>query len=103
MKIGNVVKTGYGDIVIIKNVATDLVSWISFTSSNTSGGFPTVTKFEERLCYCLQIHPTPDPECEACKGKGSVVHERKGADQCEVLADNCAQYIRNRLLKNFDF
>lgn len=52
---------------------------------------------------CLRMYPMVDPECEMCKGTGKITKEIKGWDQCIVLAVSCGHYIRQAMMKNFDF
>lgn len=45
----------------------------------------------------------PDIECPDCKGTGKIKQIKYGMDNATYLADNMIEYIKNRMMKNFDF
>lgn len=103
MRTGNIVKTAYGEIVIISNVRKDYVSWISATHGNSQGGTQMITTENEVTCDCLIDCCEPSMDCPDCHGTGKMKQIKLGMDKATVLADNMFDYIKNRLLKNFDF
>jgi hypothetical protein len=103
MQVGNVIKDGFGNISIITEIKDDRIRTVSFTHSGSMGGVAKESSFVEESCMCLRMYPTVDPDCEMCEGTGKVLREIKGWDQCVILADSCASYIRSRMMKNFDF
>jgi len=106
-RTGNVVKSYYGGLVIITNVrGTDenpYYDWVSFDSSNCSGGSYHNTERKEEYCYDECGHICEDPECSVCNGTGKYIDIRYGMDSAKYLADNVKDYILKGLTKNFDF
>jgi hypothetical protein len=104
MRTGNIVKTAHGDVVIISDVRKDYVSWISATHGNCQGGTQMITTEKDVDCDCLSMCcGQPDFDCPDCHGTGKIKEIKLGMDRATVLADNMFDYIKNRLLKNFDF
>jgi len=104
MRIGNIVKTVYGSIVIITRVDSNYVHWISATHGNSSGGTNILTTEIETDCDCVfECCGQPDLECLNCKGTGKIIEIKYGMDKAIILADNMFEYIKTRMLKNFDF
>lgn len=103
-RIGNVVKTAYGSIVIITKVNDDITSWVSFSYSNSSGATKNKTHMRATTCFCCEKNDGEyDSECEDCKGTGEYEKEIMGMDAAEYLADNVKEYILDSLTKNFNF
>lgn len=106
MRTGNIVKTAYGEIVIISDVRKDYVSWISATHGNSQGGTQVLTTETEVVCDCMEnfgMPDMPDVDCPHCHGTGKMKQIKLGMDKAIYLADNMFEYIKNRMLKNFDF
>jgi hypothetical protein len=104
MRTGNIVKTAYGDIVIIVKVSDDYVHWISASHANVSGGTHILTTETEDDCDCFhECCGHPDIDCPDCKGTGKIKKIKYGMDKATYLADNMFEYIKSRMLKNFDF
>jgi len=103
MRTGNIVKTVHGDVVIITEVYKDNISWISASHGNVSGITPKITTEKIVECDCTFEDGEPDIECTDCKGTGEKTKIIYGMDKATVLADNMFEYIKNRMLKNFDF
>jgi hypothetical protein len=103
MRTGNIVKTFYGDVVIISNVRDNYVSWISANHSNSSGGTQIITTEDEVVCDCLIECCEPSIDCPDCKGTGMMTKTIHGMDKATYLADNMFDYIKKRMLMNFDF
>ena len=106
MRTGNIVKTFHGHVVIISNVRDNYVNWISATHSNSVGGTEIVTTETDVTCDCMEnfgIPHTPDIDCPDCNGTGLMKKTTHGMDKATVLADNMFDYIKSRMLKNFDF
>jgi hypothetical protein len=104
MRTGNIVKTAYGHVVIITKVSADYVHWISADYANSSGGTPILTTETEEDCDCVSdCCGQPDMDCTDCNGTGKIKKTRYGMDRAIVLADNMFEYIKNRMMKNFDF
>lgn len=103
MRTGNIVKTYHGDVVIVTQVTTNYVQWISATHGNCSGGTYIKTTEEMVHCDCDEGCCEPDPECPDCHGTGRKLEIKHGMDKATVLADNMFDYIKSRMLKNFDF
>lgn len=103
-RTGNIFKL-YGNISIVVSVDDKTTRWISFNSSASSGVTRNKTYFENEMCWDCDINDGGDIdyECETCKGTGEYKKERLGMDKAEFLADNCKDYIMERLTKNFDF
>jgi len=102
MRTGNIVKTAHGDIVIITKVSNDYIHWISASHANCMGGTQLLTTETEADCDCVEFG-VPDIDCPECKGTGKRKEIKYGMDKAIYLADNMFEYIKNRLLKNFDF
>lgn len=104
MRTGNIYKTAYNEVIIITNVTKDYVHWISATHGNCQGGTQIRTTEEEVDCDCVEeCCGQPDIDCPDCKGTGIVKKIKYGMDNATYLADNMFEYIKNRMLKNFDF
>ena len=104
MKIRNIVKDAYGDILIISKVTNDYVNWIYAKGSNMSGRCPKITTEELVYCGCDEIfYEYADQDCPHCKGTGQRIEIRYGMDKATILADNMFDYIKDTLMKNFDF
>lgn len=104
MRTGNIVKTAYGDIVIITTVNDKNVNWISASHANSSGSTPQITTETEVDCDCVsECCGQPDIDCPDCKGTGKIMKIRYGMDKATYLAANMFEYIKSRMLKNFDF
>ena len=103
MRTGNIYKTAYGGIVIISKVTDDYVHWISATHGNCQGGTNKVTTETEVTCDCLIDCCEPSIDCPDCHGTGMMKKTIHGMDKATYLADNMFDYIKSRLLKNFDF
>ena len=108
-RTGNVVKTKY-DIIIITNVGSgqtrpddDYYSWISFSSSNCSGGTYFKTIESEETCWDCCGHKCNDEECEDCNGIGKFIKIDYGLDCATLLGDNVKDYIVKKLTSNFEF
>jgi len=106
---GNVLKTKYGSIIIITKVGTgvqypedDYYSWISFDSTNVSGGSYFKTREKVVSCEDQCGHRCEDEDCE-CKGTGKYPRTDYGLDKATLLGSTVKDYIMNSLLKNFDF
>jgi hypothetical protein len=104
MRTGNIVKTAYGDIVIISQVKDNYINWISASHGNCQGGTQKLTTETEVDCDCVSdCCGQPDIDCPDCKGTGKITKVTYGMDKAIVLADNMFEYIKSRMLKNFDF
>ena len=103
MRTGNIVKTFYGDVVIISNVRDNYVNWISATHANSQGGTQIVTTEKIVDCDCWANFDLPDIDCPNCNGTGKVTKITYGMDNATYLADNMFEYIKSRIMKNFDF
>lgn len=106
-RIGNVVKLKGGYMVIITGFRTikdvEYADWISFSSSNISGGNKYETTESIERCNCDIAHGYVDDDCEDCKGTGKYTRVDYGLEDATLLADNVKSYIINCLTKNFDF
>ena len=103
MRTGNIVKTFHGHVVIISNVRDNYVNWISATHANSQGGTQIVTTESEVACDCLIECCEPSIDCPDCNGTGLMKKTTHGMDKATVPADNMFDYIKSRMLKNFDF
>lgn len=104
MRTGNIVKLYNDGVVIISEVRKDYVTWISTTHGGCQGGTQMITTEKDVDCDCVtECCGQPDFDCPDCHGTGTVKEIRYGMDKATVLADNMFDYIKSRLLKNFDF
>ena len=103
MRTGNIVKTVHGDIVIINTVYKDDISWISASHGNVSGSTPKITTDKIVDCDCTIEDGEPEIGCTICNGTGDKTKIIYGMDKATILADNMFEYIKSRLMKNFDF
>lgn len=105
-RTGNVIKSPYGTICIVTNCTDDYVSWVSFSSENSSGGGSLEDTTRNETCYCNENYDygnNYDPECSDCKGSGGYEVKVLGYKRSELLASCVKDYILKRLTKNFDF
>lgn len=107
---GNVVKTKYGNIIIITKVGTgrvnpddDYYNWISFDSSNCSGGTYYTTTGKTVCCDDVCGNRCEDEDCSYCGGTGTYAKTEYGLDQATLLGDNVKDYIIKSISKNFNF
>jgi hypothetical protein len=106
---GNVVKTKEGYMLIVTKVTTnykkeDYIEWVSFGSSNVSGGTKVKSGLESRTCFCIENNDGEyDSECEDCKGTGSYKIMVAGMEEATIVGRNVKEYIIKSLTKNFDF
>lgn len=100
---GNVVKTGYGNIVIITGFRDNYYHWVSFDTSNSSGYTCADTYSEKLICYNNSGGICNDEKCVDCKGTGSYMVERKGMNQSKLLGSSVKDYIMKSLTSNFGF
>lgn len=103
MRTGNIVKTAHDNIVIISTVYKDNVSWISATHGNSCGSTPKITTEKIVDCDCTFKDGEPEIDCPICNGTGDKTKIIYGMDKATILADNMYDYIKSRLMKNFDF
>lgn len=103
MRTGNIVKTAYGDIVIINTIYKDNISWISATHGNVCGTTPKITTQKLIDCDCTIENGEIDCDCIDCNGTGKITKIIYGMDKATVLADNMYDYIKSKLMKSFDF
>ena len=103
MRTGNIVKTFHGDVVIISNVRDNYINWISASHGNCQGGTQIITTEAEVDCDCWGNFDIPDIDCPYCKGTGKIIKITHGMDKATYLADNMFDYIKSRMLRNFDF
>lgn len=88
-RTGNVVRTGYGYLIIICdtkmsiNKKHELTSWISFDAENSSG----VTRYKT----------------EFIKSDDGETIEIKGMDKAKFVSKSVKDYILEKTLKNFEF
>lgn len=113
MKVGNVIKDMYNDILVITefNVHTnrdgtsyDYVCWNSYKHKNTSGGFRVQGYTDTKTCSCYYdsafryyIQSEPDEDCEKCQGTGDEPVYRQGLNDCVLLAETVTEYKKARL------
>lgn len=103
MRSGNIYKLFYGNVVIITGVTDDYVHWISADYANSSGGTYKLTRELEVTCDCMLDCCEPSIDCPDCHGTGRKMETRHGMDKATYLADNMFDYIKSRMMKNFDF
>lgn len=103
-RTGNIVKEFNGSVIIVSNVTDNHVQWISATHGNSCGTTPQKTTEEIDDCECTEFGCyEPEIDCPHCQGSGKIKKIRYGMDNATYLADNMFEYIKNRMLKNFDF
>lgn len=110
-RTGNVLKTKHGYIIIITDIKTgtqhpndDYYTWVSFSSSNSSGGTYFTTTQTIELCTDLHCGCACDDEdCEVCGGTGEYIRTNYGLDQAILLGDCVKGYILDKLTSNFNF
>lgn len=104
MRTGNIYKTFHGSVIIINKVTDDYVHWISATHANSSGGTQILTTEAVVDCHCVsECCGMTDLDCPDCNATGKITKITYGMDKATYLADNMFDYIKDRLLKNFDF
>jgi len=106
---GNVLKTQYGSIIIITKVGNGVVhsdddyyNWVSFDSTNCSGGTYYTTRKSMVCCEDQCGHTCTDEDCK-CKGTGEFEKTEYGLDQATLLGSTVKSYIMKSLTKNFNF
>lgn len=79
---------------------TELVDWISFDHSNSSGSTPVKPRDHKEECPCHfdnwegeDAHTVPRYDCTGCKGTGERIRHECGASDWKVLATNAKDYI----------
>jgi hypothetical protein len=103
MRTGNIVKTAYGDIVIVTRVSDDYVHWISASHANSLGSTQKLTTEHDVDCVCVEECCEPSIDCPHCEGKGKIKVTKRGMDRATYLADNMLDYIKKGMMKNFEF
>ena len=100
-KVGNVIQDLHGNLSIIYDIDEKLIRWISFDSCNVWGAYPIKGYWMSKRCYCNE-HGMEE-ECEFCHGTGEGKEWNPGIEGLTKLAENVKDYIKARLLKNFEF
>jgi hypothetical protein len=113
VKVGNVLKNGYGDVVVVTSIKTHTpmrgepytyISYDYYGESNCSGGVKEEGEYDTVSCPCwydkwerFYHSEYPDPECEECGGSGDIKVYRPGLKDCTLLAETVKEYRKMKI------